>query len=117
LNPEIDNEDWRGRFSDAVSDLSCGSVNTRSRDERLLCPSGRAVLAVRNSDSEVGIVEGRSGSGARTVIAVVSQGSHEVQIRNSWAYYYFARRQSDGRHVSHISGRRGSVELQRECRN
>jgi hypothetical protein len=93
--------------------LSCGSVQRSSEDERLPCQSGHAVLVVHNRGGSVDIVEGRTGSNARSVVALVGPGSHEVKIRNSWAYHYFARRQSDGRIAS---GRNGSVEIHRECR-
>jgi hypothetical protein len=100
-----------------VVTVSCGSANARVADEYLLCPSGQAVLVVRNNDSDVEIVEARAGSGARAVIAIVGRGSHQVQIRNTGGYYYYARRLDDGRYVSQRGGRRGSVELHRECRH
>lgn len=98
---------------------SCAS---RADTERLSAPDGhwcgtRAVLVVRNmSGGEVEIVED-SGSGGGAVIAVVGEGTHELDIRGENGYSYFARRLMGSGDIRAFGHRRArDVVLDRECR-
>jgi hypothetical protein len=85
-----------------------------------VCDQGNPVLVVRNtSGREVEIVESRTGSGGRAVIAVVGSGRHEVRIRNETAYSYVAQEVGGGTVFSATSRprvRERAVILEKECR-
>jgi hypothetical protein len=80
---------------------------------------GTMTLVVRNhTDSHVEVVESRSGSGSRTVIAIVGPGSHEVTIRNETGYHYSARIVGESNPVAAETRQRvrdRGVTLQRIC--
>lgn len=83
------------------------------------CPERRVLVVRNNTGGEVEIVESRTGSGARTVIAYVRAGVQEIPIRNDYEYAYSARAVG-GRTTMATTNRTRvrdrTVELIRECR-
>jgi hypothetical protein len=79
---------------------------------------GRALLVVRNRAGEVEIVETRRGSGARTVVAIVGSGFHELPIRAEPDYRYYARPIESRRVLARLDRDRvdSAVSLERICR-
>lgn len=80
---------------------------------------GRAVLMVRNSTGgDIELHESRNG--ARTLIAVLGPGVHEIDIRNESGYSYVARPIYDEDAYAATSRPRArdrrNVAMSRECR-
>jgi hypothetical protein len=100
--------------------LLSGCATAPKMEEPVQTCHGTVTLVVRNhTDSHVEVVESRSGSGSRTVIAIVGPGSHEVTIRNETGYYYSARIVGGSNSVAAESRPRvrdRGITLQRICR-
>lgn len=83
------------------------------------CPARRVLVVRNNLLVEVEIVESRTGSGSRMVIAYAPPGVQEFAIKNDYQYTYSARPVEGGTTITSTSRSRArdrAVSLSRECR-